>query len=221
MTTKFQSQDHSIAPNIAHFSKIPWCATYLSNPAWTLVPTRCREPKESTEDSLFSTALQTPSTISHHLTLANVPSLPLKRDRVLEWRIASGSKEAADMGLRIPATQTFWSLGADLNGFPNVAHGGLLAALLDEAMGLLLTVNGEFGGGSGALINAVTVFMNVRYRAPVQTPGTVLVGARCTKKEGRKTFVSAQVVQWQEEQGKEVVCAECEGMYLEVKETRL
>jgi acyl-coenzyme A thioesterase PaaI-like protein len=120
--------------------------------------------------------------------------------------------------LSIPTCRTFWQLGSDLNGFPHIAHGGLLAALLDEQMGMLLTINSEFGavGAGTTLITEMTVYMNVRYRAPVKTPGVVMAVAECTKKEGRKTFVRATVV---DETGKE--CAIGEGMFIEVPETRL
>jgi len=196
-----------LATNIAHFSSIPWCEKHIKADGWTAVPTRCREIKSSTEDSFLSTALQTPSTLARHATICKASSIPLP----------SSYTKPAD-NLAIPACRTFWQLGSDLNGYPHIAHGGLLATLLDEQMGMLLTINSEYGavGKGTSLITEMTVFMNVKYRAPVKTPGTVMAIAECTKKEGRKTFVRAAVV---DETGKECVIGE--GMFIEVPETRL
>jgi acyl-coenzyme A thioesterase PaaI-like protein len=96
-------------------------------------------------------------------------------------------------------------------------------------MGMLLTVNGEWGGGGGGgaagqgqgqgqgvEISDMTVYMNVRYRRPVETPGVVLVEAVCTKREGRKTFVEAKVLG---EGG--VVFAEADALFVEVPSSRL
>lgn len=192
--------------SLAHFSKIPWCAEQINASGWTPVPTRCREQKSSTEDSFLSTALQTPTTLSRHLTICQASSIPLPSN--------TSKKEG---NLSIPACRTFWQLGSDLNGFPGIAHGGLLATLLDEQMGMLLTINSEFGAGSGtALITEMTVYMNVRYKAPVKTPGIVMAQAECTRKEGRKTFIRACVI---DETGRDCVIGE--GMFISVPETRL
>jgi len=195
-----------LSADVEYFRSIPWVARHISTSGWTPCPIRCLEVKPDTEDSLFSTTLQTPSTLANHLCLAKAPSIPLPPS-ILEK--TSGN-------LPIPACKTFWELGDGLNGFPKIAHGGLLAALLDEQMGMLLTVNGEWGGKpTGQAINEMTVFMNVKYKAPVETPGVVMVVAECTKRDGRKTFVTTRLYQ------KDIECACAEGLFIEVPATRL
>ena len=61
-----------------------------------------------------------------------------------------------------------------------------------------------------------TVFMNVRYRAPVKTPGIIMVEAILDKKDGRKTWLKARVV---DENGKD--CVTAEGMFLDVPASRM
>ena len=199
---------------LSFFEGIPWCATHIRDSAWSTYPTRSREPKSSTEDSFFAETLRGERTIQKCLTLCNTASLSSAPSK-------STAAPAAGPSLPpIPAVKTFYALSSGLNGFPHVAHGGLLASLLDEEMGILLTVNQEFGSGGqgapGSEINSMTLYMNVRYKAAVRTPGVVMGTAEYTKKEGRKTWIKAAVV---DEEGTE--CAIAEAMFLEVPTARL
>jgi hypothetical protein len=62
----------------------------------------------------------------------------------------------------------------------------------------------------------MTLYMNVRYKAPVRTPGVVMGTAEYMKKDGRKTWIRAAVL---DEEGKECVIAE--GMFIDVPTARL
>lgn len=71
-------------------------------------------------------------------------------------------------------------------------HGGIVATLLDDVMGTLLTVNKDIGG-LPLTQTTVTATLTVKYLKGIRTPGTVAVVTRCRKREGRKFWLDAEV----------------------------
>jgi uncharacterized protein (TIGR00369 family) len=71
-------------------------------------------------------------------------------------------------------------------GPPFIAHGGAIAALLDEA--ITAAVAQEVG------LPAFTVQLDISYRAPVYLNTEVTIVGQVVKVEGRKVFVQAQVI---------------------------
>lgn len=69
-------------------------------------------------------------------------------------------------------------------GFPGVAHGGIAAAALDEAMGWAMYAANAW---------AMTAKMEVRYRRPLRLDEEVLVTARVTRDRGRRLEADAQI----------------------------
>ena len=69
-------------------------------------------------------------------------------------------------------------------GFPEVMHGGLLALLLDEAMGWAMYVDSLF---------AVTAKMEVRYRRAVGLDVPLTTRARLVRARGRRIEIDATV----------------------------
>lgn len=67
-------------------------------------------------------------------------------------------------------------------GWEGIIHGGILAALLDDAMGNALYLRGETG---------VTVQMEVRFRRPVRPGDQLLVRARIGEENRRTTTIEA------------------------------
>jgi acyl-coenzyme A thioesterase PaaI-like protein len=67
-------------------------------------------------------------------------------------------------------------------GFPELMHGGLLALLLDEAMGWAMYADNVF---------AVTAKMEVRYRRAVGLDDALTARARITRSRGRRIEVEA------------------------------
>lgn len=76
------------------------------------------------------------------------------------------------------------TLDASFGGGPSRAHGGVVAALLDEALGR---------AGVAAGVSGLTVALDVRFRAgaPLGTP--LRITARCERVEGRKRFASGEL----------------------------
>lgn len=92
-------------------------------------------------------------------------------------------------------------LGAAYEGGPGLVHGGVLSLLFDHAMGQAVFVAGH---------SAMTVALEVRYRAPTPLDVPLAVSARVLRTDGRKVFTTAQVVV----DGR--VSAEAEGVFLKL-----
>ena len=76
------------------------------------------------------------------------------------------------------------TLGPAYEGGPGLVHGGVLSLLFDHAMGIALFVAGH---------HAMTVSLEVRYRAPTPLDTALHVTAGLERVEGRKLFVTAAV----------------------------
>jgi acyl-coenzyme A thioesterase THEM4 len=175
--------------HVNYFKSVPWCRTIIENPTYHTSPTNSRVPKGSTEDSYFAETLQTDRTIRKCLTLNTAP------DDTLDPPINE--------------VVTFFELGNGVNGFPNISHGGFVATLLDEEMGILLSVNQDYlhkEKGEGVDMTSMTAYLNMKYLAPVVTPGIVLGRAKVVKVEGRKIYIRGAL---EDSEGKELTVAEC------------
>ena len=93
------------------------------------------------------------------------------------------------------------TLGPAHEGAPGRAHGGVMAALIDETMGLVLGI---------VQTPAFTGRLTITYRAP--TPlGVVLTGrARITERKGRKITMTAEVT------AGDVLIAEGDALFISV-----
>jgi len=175
--------------HVEYFKSLPWCAEIMNNTNYTITPMLSRIPKGSSEDSFFAETLQSERTIRKCLTLNTHP----------------------DNHLDPPIQQvfSFFELGTGLDGFPNISHGGFVATMLDESMVFLLAVNQEHANqehGTDDEITYLTAYMNIRYIAPVRTPGIVLGSAKVTKGEGRKLYVRGII---EDKERRELAVAEC------------
>lgn len=179
-----------VEPDLAHFQSIPWCSIILSDPSFKITPTFSRQPKPDFEDSLTADTLKTPSAINNCLSIYREP--PQGETWISEVR-------------------SLMTLGNGMNGGPFLLHGGIIAVLIDDVIGTLMTVNQDqekMPLSSGA----VTAYLNVRYENPVQTPQTVMVVARCKRREGRKFWMEAEV----RDEG-ETVLARAESLWIRVR----
>ena len=165
--------------------------TLLRDPQYTIVPTNSRTPKPTTEDSFFGSTLATSATI-----------------RACVTQLRSPSYEATGPMPPYPAiseVRTLLSLGSGVNGYPHIAHGGFVATVLDEVMGILLSVNKDYeeqrivsekileSGRSQPRFSTVTASLELTYRKPVPTPGIVLVRAWFESVNDKKHFVRGQI----------------------------
>jgi len=123
-----------------------------------------------------------------------------------------------------------------MNGHPSILHGGIVASILDEGMGILQSANHERdhmlrvgkGLAQGELpphgIGSFTAELKVRYLKPVATPGSLVCTARYVKRDGRKEWIYAEIKQHiahGEDDDEVVVCATAEALFIEPKPSKL
>lgn len=200
-----------------YFHSVPWLDKYLSSPVYKLIPTFSRHLKASGEDYFFSRTLNTPTTIPHFLTLQ------LKDFKTPEPVTGNVQPQTAPQS-RTPAVApehpdavAMISLGnPGVDGHPNVIHGGVTCALLDETMGLLIMLHDNNVRGPGPRDALFTANLNVSYRAPIATPANYLIKLWLVKRQGRKWFSKGQIT---DHDGK--VYAEADGLWVVATRAKL
>ncbi|PYI12543.1 thioesterase family protein [Aspergillus sclerotiicarbonarius CBS 121057] len=102
-------------------------------------------------------------------------------------------------------------LGPSLCGHPGIVHGGLLATLLDEAMGRCCFP---------ALPNkvGVTANLNLDYRKPAMAGNYAVLRAETVKVEGRKAWVEGRIETLPEEGQEPAVLVEAKALFIEPKQ---
>ncbi|KAF1947647.1 hypothetical protein EJ02DRAFT_417161 [Clathrospora elynae] len=167
---------------ITRLSSAPWAAALINDAKWIPTNMSSRLSKPTGEDSFFAETLSTDRTIRAILTLR-----PSKED---------------DDDLAYKEIMTIVDLGAGLNGYPQIAHGGLVATLLDEVCGVLIVLNMENKvqrlralGRSSTTPDYLTAYLNTSYKKPVPTPGLLLCTAKIEQQQqdGRKLYVRATI----------------------------
>ncbi|KAI7234653.1 hypothetical protein KC330_g4735 [Hortaea werneckii] len=197
----------------------PWIRALLAQPNLLIRVPSNRVSKSSTEDSLFADTLQTSRTFPECFIFYTAPSPPASSS------LPSSTSNDKEESSRIQEVHFLVRVGDGLNGHPAILHGGIVAALVDEGMGVLQTVNHErahmlhlrqkkspgsngddggggvgFEGSEDALsslppLGSFTAELKIRYRRPVSTPGEVLCTARYVRREGRKEWIEAVIRQ--------------------------
>ncbi|MFI5035358.1 MAG: PaaI family thioesterase [Acidimicrobiales bacterium] len=93
------------------------------------------------------------------------------------------------------------TLGAAFEGAPGRSHGGVVAALVDETMGLVMGIQG---------VLAFTARLELTFRAPTPIGVPIVARAWLAGRDGRKLTILATVVADDE------VVAEAEALFIEV-----
>jgi acyl-coenzyme A thioesterase PaaI-like protein len=184
--------------DLAYFKAIPWCLNIINNPAYLIIETASREPKPSTEDKLIGATLKTNNTIAACLSMYKKP-------------------QPSDS--RIEELCSLLALESGLNGHANIVHGGIIATILDEMMGVLQSVNNDWGqdiavseGRKQERLSEFTAQLKVKYVKPVRTPGVVCVQTRFDKHEGRKVWLKGEI---KDDKGN--VLATAESLFIQVE----
>lgn len=198
------------------FLRIPWTRPLVSKPNLIVRVPSSRLSKTTNEDSLFATTLKTPLTLRSCISVYSRP----------EPNAPS-----------IDSVSTFVTLGSALDGHPGILHGGIVASLIDEAMGILQSVNHErthlLAVGKGLVdgelpatgLGSFTAYLNVKYLQPVRTSAAVQIVAWYVRREGRKDWIEAEVRQGdvggEDDFGEVVVCARGEGLFVVPRESKV
>ena len=182
------------------FLSTPWCAKLLNDPNFIPRPTPSRKYKSSTEDALFAKTLKTEDTISAVTTFYRKP---------------------APEATHVEEIRMLVSLEYGVNGWQHMAHGGIVGALLDEAMGSLSTVNTTLrdhpksGDNAQPIGYMVTAYLKVTYLKPVFTPQIILVTASFKEIKGTKHYIDGEV-----KDADGTVLAKAESLFLELRKGR-
>lgn len=93
------------------------------------------------------------------------------------------------------------TLGAAFEGAPGRAHGGVVAALMDETMGLVMSIAGT---------PAFTGKLSITYRAPTPVGVPLTARARLSQRKGRKLTITSEL------RSDTALLAEAEGLFIAV-----
>jgi uncharacterized protein (TIGR00369 family) len=96
----------------------------------------------------------------------------------------SGMKLSFDLDLEAGRAHGYFTLGANYAGGGGFAHGGIIAVVLDEAMGKLSRLADE---------KAVTAEMHIEYKKPVPIDKTIVVEGWQEEEKGRNRFRVAEI----------------------------
>lgn len=99
-------------------------------------------------------------------------------------------------------------------GHTGIMHGGLSAAVLDEAMGRA-TIHRTASGEEEWLPKYVTAEMTTKYIKPILIGSEMMVYGRVDKIEGRCCFTSAEIINYEGE-----LMATASGVYVKVDKLR-
>ena len=182
------------------FLSTPWCAKLLNDPDFVPRPTPSRKYKSTTEDALFAETLKTNDTISAVTTFYRKP--------------APGATHVEEVRVLV-------SLEYGVNGWAHMAHGGIVGAILDEAMGTLATISSQLekcpqNKNDGQPIeNIVTAYLKVTYLKPVVTPQIILVTASIKEIRGAKYYIDGEM-----KDADGTVLAKAESLFLGLRKGR-
>ena len=103
-----------------------------------------------------------------------------------------------DRGLKLVFTRTgkhtvesSYEAAAHWCGAPDIVHGGIQAAMLDEVMGVAGLCG--FDDEPDEDVNLVTVDFRLRYRRPCPAGETLLLHGELERIEGRDVFVTGEI----------------------------
>ncbi|OHE95739.1 thioesterase superfamily protein [Colletotrichum orchidophilum] len=206
----------SANPDVQHFLGIPWCAAHLNEPDTVRDTAPSRFPKQNTEDQLFSTTLNTADTIAAYLTFYKRPSSSSYLSSTSSTADPASLKtpnipQDDDTGILVRQLKALLTLRSGVNGYPDVSHGGIVATILDETIGLVFPVNKTNGLVPDAAY--MTAYLNVTYLRPVRTPQTILCVIEVTRVVGRKWWIEGRI-----EDSEGVVLARAESLYVRLIE---
>lgn len=168
-----------------HFGKIPWCAKSLEDPAFQIVSMSRTVTQPGNGHSLMADTWNTEKTITALLSM---------------YKPADNSENQPG------EVRRFYTFGSGMNAHPDILHGGVIATILDSTMG------NAVGYGIRAHGSTFTVALNVTYKKPVTTPGTIMARSWIKKVDGRKVWIHGAI---ENESGE--LHATAEGMWLTAK----
>ena len=178
---------------LAFFNSTPWCADLIADPTFRAFDAPSRQQKASLEDNFTAKTLATAETIPG-------------------WQAfyrKSGSTAHDTDHPSLGEVCVLLAVQSGTDGHPHIAHGGLVATLLDEVMTLLARFHTSPG------TSGYTAFIRVDYKNPVTTPCIILARALLeSRSQGKKAWLRGSL-----EDGQGRILATAETLVLEVADT--
>ena len=175
---------------LAHFQSVPWTAKYLASLDYRLVPASSRYLKVTGEDAFFALTINTPTTIPYCLSLCRSGLGPSPAAALSQANpplpIASAEPPAPAV---FDCVWLLYLAEPGINGHPKTAHGGVLASILDELTGAC-----AISHQPARSVPLYTATLQTTYKAPVLLPSNVVCTSWVTRREGRKYWVRAQIL---------------------------
>ncbi|KAK6383056.1 hypothetical protein LTS17_003726 [Exophiala oligosperma] len=215
----------------AYFNSVPWCARLLSDKRYSTVPSRFGQPSPDTRGDFFTRTLATDNTIV--ACLYQERRVNGNDERLESGLESNGSTKPQQQDPRISNVEeirAFLATASGVNGFPGVAHGGFVAAVIDETMGYLIKAHLRASvtevapppgkakvtmvplTSSDTTAAVMTGELTIRYKRPMPTGEVLLVRTWVEKIEGRKTYAKAVV-----EDGEGTVLTEGTSVFIALK----
>ncbi|KAK2014612.1 thioesterase superfamily protein [Colletotrichum eremochloae] len=175
MTTKTSetSSVGHLAQTVGEIKALPWCHAILTRPGITIFTPQSRDPKNTNpHDRFFGKTLNhsegIPACVAFH------PDSP-------------GKSVITELSI-------LFALSRGVDGYPGIAHGGLIAILIDEVLGVLIQRNMNTDREDPIFkMNTVTSSMDIKYLKPITTPGVVLGVGQIREIRGKKMLLRAVV----------------------------
>lgn len=199
---KARELDQVAQSTLDHFSSLALARPTLEDPNFHVANLSRTVTDDGHGHTLMGKTWNTPTTIKHLLSLyrheltATGPSIPLGEQT---------PEERAEV-------RRFYTFGEDLNAHPDLLHGGVIGCVLDSTLGNAIGLASRLRRYNGPMF---TVQLNVTYKKPVRTPGTIMARSWVTKIEdgGRKVWAEG-VIESLGEEGETIMHATAEGMWV-------
>lgn len=169
---------------IEHFSSISWTRKILQDDAYETIPFFSRYFNEVTgENGFYGRTVNTSSTMPHLLSR-----------RLRKWNATSPHE--VFMPKDLSEVLCLISFGRGLDSHPGIVHGGFQCIIFDEIIRFLILLHHHETCQTclpGPRHAHLTVKLETKYHAPLNSPSTVLVRSRLTGREGRKWWAEAVI----------------------------
>lgn len=177
---------------VDYFLSIPWTREVLQSNDYKIIPFFSRHLNEHTgENRFFAQTVNSNATIPHLLALQPKDFKPPEPFTHREPRLCRSLPQNSTTPHSLVCLV---SLGRGLDSHPSIVHGGFQGVLFDEIMRNLILLNHNSTCELAPRDIHFTVNMNLSYASPVTTPGVFLLRSQLTRREGRKSFAQAELV---------------------------
>ncbi|TDZ25735.1 Verlamelin biosynthesis protein B [Colletotrichum orbiculare MAFF 240422] len=171
---KAKTNTDALPQSVDELIALPWVRALLTAPGTTTFVPQSRDPANThPHDRFFGKTLNNPDGIPTCVCFFHGD--------------APGRAPIAEIS-------TLFALSRGVDGYPNVAHGGLVGVLVDEVLGILIQHNMNTDrDGPVFKMDTVTASMGIKYLKPIVTPGVVLGVGRIKEISGKRLLLGAVI----------------------------